>query len=142
MEYSKSKYISEKDIAQSGKNYVVLRLGSVYGNSFDNTRLNIMPNLFAKLVSDNGTINLFGGGKQLKSLVNVIDVARAMVFVTNNDHINKEVFHVSNETLTVKEAMICKKINKEINIQSTNDEIPNLGYGLSSKKLQNQDCFI
>ena len=139
LEYSKSKYISEKDIAQSGKNYVVLRLGSVYGNSFDNTRLNIMPNLFAKLASDNGTINLFGGGKQLKSLVNVIDVARAMVFVTNNDHINKEVFHVSNETLTVKEvAMICKKINKEINIQSTNDEIPNLGYGLSSKKLQNQ----
>ena len=48
LEYSKSKYQSEKDIIDSGKKYIILRLGSVYGNSFDSTRLNIMPNLFAK----------------------------------------------------------------------------------------------
>ena len=137
LEYSKSKFQSEKDIILSDKNYVIIRLGSVYGKSFDNTRLNIMPNLFAKLTSSNGTISLFGGGKQLKSLVNVIDVARAMVFVGNNDKINKQIYHLSNETLTVKQvAMICKKINKKVEIKSTNDDIPNLGYGLTSKKIQ------
>ena len=137
LEYSKSKFESEKDIILSDKNYVIIRLGSVYGKSFDNTRLNIMPNLFAKLTSSNATISLFGGGKQLKSLVNVIDVARAMVFVGNNNEINKQIYHLSNETLTVKQvAMICKKINKKVEIKSTNDDIPNLGYGLTSKKIQ------
>ena len=137
LEYSKSKFESEKDIILSDKNYIIMRLGSVYGKSFDNTRLNIMPNLFAKLTSSNATISLFGGGKQLKSLVNVIDVARAMVFAGNNDQISKQIYHLSNETLTVKQvAMICKKINKKVEIQTTDDDIPNLGYGLTSKKIQ------
>jgi nucleoside-diphosphate-sugar epimerase/SAM-dependent methyltransferase/dTDP-4-dehydrorhamnose 3,5-epimerase-like enzyme len=137
LEYSKSKYQSEKDIIESGKKYVILRLGSVYGNSFDSTRLNIMPNLFAKITSQNGTISLFGGGKQLKSLVNIVDVARAMQFVGENDTVNNEIFHLSNETITVKEvANACKKINKKIKIISTNDDVPNLGYGLNSDKIK------
>ena len=60
----------------SNKNYVILRLGSVYGYSTDTMRINIMPNLFSKIASQNGTINLFSGGKQIKSLVPLIDVAR------------------------------------------------------------------
>jgi len=137
LEYSKSKYQSEKDIIDSGKKYIILRLGSVYGNSFDSTRLNIMPNLFAKITSQNGTISLFGGGKQLKSLVNVVDVARAMHFVGDNDNVYNEILHLSNETITVKQvADACKKINKKIKIISTNDEVPNLGYGLNSNKIK------
>ena len=41
------KYHSEKDLLNSEKDYVILRLGSVFGNSFDSTRINIMPNLFS-----------------------------------------------------------------------------------------------
>ena len=137
LEYSKTKYKSEQDLINSDKNFVILRLGSVYGNSYDSTRLNIMPNLFAKLTAENGNISLFGGGKQLKSLVNVIDVSRAMHFVGENEKINNEIFHISNETLSVKQvADICKKVNKKITIKSTNDEVPNLGYGLSNKKIK------
>ena len=51
LEYSKGKVQSEEDLISSGKDYVVLRLGSVYGNSQDSTRLNIMPNLFSKISS-------------------------------------------------------------------------------------------
>tara|TARA_B100000900_G_scaffold416097_1_gene449063 strand:+ start:7104 stop:9647 length:2544 start_codon:yes stop_codon:yes gene_type:complete len=137
LEYSKTKHKSEQDLINSEKNYVILRLGSVYGNSYDSTRLNIMPNLFAKITAENGNISLFGGGKQLKSLVNVTDVSRAMHFVGENEKINNEIFHISNETLSVKQvADICKKVNKKITIKSTSDEIPNLGYGLSNKKIK------
>ena len=137
LEYSKTKYQSEIDLIRSGKNYVILRLGSVYGKSDDATRLNIMPNLFAKITANDGELNLFGRGKQLKSLVNVVDVARAMQFVGNNEKIEKEIFHISNETFTVKEvADVCKRINKNITIKLTDDEIPNLGYGISAKKIK------
>ena len=74
--YSQSKVQTEIDLQESSKNYVVLRLASVYGYSTDTMRVGIMPNLFSKIASQNGTIKLFAGGIQLKSLVPLIDVAR------------------------------------------------------------------
>ena len=137
LEYSKGKLTSEKDLIASKKNYVILWLGSVYGNSYDSTRLNIMPNLFAKLASLDKEIKLFGGGRQLKSLVSVTDVARCMNFVAENNQIKNEIFNCSNENLTVKQVSnICKKFSKNLKITSTNDPIPNFGYSLSNKKLK------
>ena len=44
--------------------------------------MNIMPNLFSKIASQNGVLKLFSGGKQIKSLVPLIDVtARCFKFV-------------------------------------------------------------
>ena len=51
LEYAKGKAQSEEDIIASKNNYIILRLGSVYGISSDSTRLNIMPNLFSKITS-------------------------------------------------------------------------------------------
>ena len=135
--YSSSKFQNEKDIKNSHKNYVILRLGSVYGySSTDTMRINIMPNLFSKIASQSGIINLFSGGKQLKSLVPLIDVVRCMKFMGENDKINKEIFNLVKETVTVKEvAEICKKYNPKTSIKVTDDETPNLGYALSNKKL-------
>ena len=137
LEYSKGKFQSEKDLIDSKKNYIILRLGSVFGNSFDSTRVNIMPNLFSKVASSNGNIKLFGQGAQLKSLVSVKDVARAMKFLADNKEISKEIFNCVSENLTVKKvAEICKKNNKKLNIVLTDDPIPNKGYTLSNKKLK------
>ena len=135
--YSSSKVQNEKDIKNSNKNYVILRLGSVYGySSTDTMRINIMPNLFSKISSQNGEINLFGGGKQIKSVVSLIDVVRCMKFMEESDKIKKETFHLAKETVTVKEvAEICKKHNPKVIINTTEDEIPNLGYSISNKKL-------
>ena len=135
--YSSSKIQNEKDIKNSNKNYVILRLGSVYGySSTDTMRINIMPNLFSKISSQNGEINLFGGGKQIKSVVSLIDVVRCMKFMEESDKIKKETFHLAKETVTVKEvAEICKKHNPKVIIHTTEDEIPNLGYSISNKKL-------
>ncbi len=137
--YSSSKVQNEDDIRKSKKNYIILRLGSVYGYSdTDTMRINIMPNLFSKITSQNGVINLFGGGRQIKSVVPLIDVVRCMKFMEENEKIAKETFNLVKETVTVKEvAEICKKHNPKVTIKSTNDEIPNLGYTLSNKKLLN-----
>ena len=134
--YAKSKVQNEIDIKKSKNDYVILRLGSVYGYSLDTMRINIMPNLFSKITSQNGTIKLFSGGKQLKSLVNLIDVVRCMKFVEENSKIKRETFHLVKEQTTVKKvAEICKKINPKVNLEVTNDETPNKGYTLSNKKL-------
>ena len=69
-----------------------------------------MPNLFSKIASQNGTIKLFSGGKQLKSLSPLIDVARCFKFMEEKN-IKKEIFNVTKETVTVKQvAEICKKL--------------------------------
>ena len=108
--YSSSKLQNEKDIKNSGNKYAILRLGSVYGySSTDTMRISIMANLFSKIASQNGAISLFGGGKQIKSVVPLIDVVRCMKFMGENKKIEKETFNLVKETVTVKEvAEICK----------------------------------
>jgi len=134
--YSKSKAKNEQNIINSKKNYVILRLGSIYGYSTDTARINIMPNLFSKITSLNGTIRLFSGGKQIKSLAPLLDVVRCFKFMADNNEINAEIFNLTKENCSVKEvAEICKKINPKIQLEKTKDEIPNLGYTLSNKKL-------
>ena len=137
LSYAKSKDYNEKQLKRSGKNYVILRLGSVYGYSTDTMRIDIMPNLFSKIASQNGVLKLFSGGKQIKSLVPLIDVARCFKFVEEKKNINKETFNLTKDTVTVKEvAEICKKYNPKVVLRETNDEIPNLGFSLSNKKIK------
>ena len=136
LSYSLSKVINEKQLKESGKNYIILRLGSVYGYSTDSMRIDIMPNLFSKIASQNGTIKLFAGGRQIKSLVPLIDVARCFKFMEEKHEIKKETFNLTKDTITVKEvAEVCKKYNPKTILKETNDEIPNLGFSLSNKKL-------
>tara|TARA_Y100000591_G_scaffold290602_1_gene276543 strand:+ start:3602 stop:6154 length:2553 start_codon:yes stop_codon:yes gene_type:complete len=136
LSYGKSKDYNEKQLKSSGKNFVILRLGSVYGYSSDTARIDIMPNFFSKVASQNGILKLFAGGKQVKSLVPLIDVARCFKFMEERDDIKSEIFNLTKDTVTVKQvAEICKKYNPLITLRETNDEIPNLGFSLSNKKL-------
>ena len=59
LSYALSKSTNEAQIKNSGKNYTILRLGSVHGYSNDTMRIDIMPNLFSKITSQNGTLKLF-----------------------------------------------------------------------------------
>ena len=114
LSYSTGKVHSENDLKESNKDYVILRLASVCGYSTDTMRINIMPNLFSKITSQNGVIKLFSGGVQLKSLVPLLDVARCIKFMSERKDISRETFHLSKENMTVKEvAEICKDINDE-----------------------------
>ena len=136
LSYSNSKAFNEEQLKKSGKNYIILRLGSVYGFSTDTTRLDIMPNLFSKIASQDGTIKLFAGGRQIKSLVPLIDVARCFKEMEENNKVSSEIFNLTKDTVSVKDvAEICKKINPKVILKETNDEIPNLGFSLSNKKI-------
>ena len=136
LSYSTSKAVNEDQLKKSGKNYIILRLGSVYGYSTDSMRLDIMPNLFSKIASQNGTLKLFAGGRQIKSLVPLIDVARCFKFMEEKNEIKSEIFNLTKDTVTVKEvAEICKKYNPKVELKETNDEVPNLGFSLLNKKL-------
>ena len=54
------------------------------------------------------------------------------------DECKFEVYNLTKDTLSVKEvANICSKYNSKVSIRETNDEIPNLGFSLSNKKLLN-----
>ena len=134
--YGKSKDFNEKQLKASGKNYIILRLGSVYGYSTDTARIDIMANFFSKMASQDGTLRLFAGGKQIKSLVPLIDVARCFKFMEERIDLNSETFNLTKDTVSVKEvAEICKKYNPKITLRETNDEIPNLGFSLSNQKI-------
>ncbi|MFL2883053.1 MAG: NAD-dependent epimerase/dehydratase family protein [Pelagibacteraceae bacterium] len=136
LSYANSKAINEKQLKESGKNYIILRLGSVYGYSTDTARIDIMPNLFSKISSQNGILKLFSGGKQIKSLVPLIDVARCFKFMEEREDLKSEIFNLTKDTVTVKEvAELCKKHNPKVTLRETNDEIPNLGFSLSNKKI-------
>ena len=68
LSYSTSKAVNENQLKKSGKNFIILRLGSVYGYSTDSMRTDIMPNLFSKIASQNGTLKLFAGVDKLRAL--------------------------------------------------------------------------
>ena len=136
LSYSSSKALNEKQLKDSGKNYIILRLGSVYGYSTDTARIDIMPNLFSKIASQDGKIKLFAGGRQIKSLVPLVDVARCFKEMEENEKIKSETFNLTKDTVTVKDvAEICKKYNPKVILQETNDEVPNLGFSLYNKKI-------
>ena len=132
--YSTSKVENEKTNHKFW--YSIFRLGSVYGFSTDTMRINIMPNLFSKIASQNGTIKLFGGGVQLKTLVPLIDVARCFKYAEENESFEDGIYNLSKENLRVKDvAKLCKKYSPKLQIKVTDDEVPNEGYSLSNKKL-------
>ena len=67
----------------------------------------------------------------------LIDVARCFKFIEERNDISKELFNLTKDTITVKEvAEICKKYNPKVILRETNDEIPNLGFSLSNKKIK------
>ncbi len=136
--YGKSKDFNEKQLKASGKKYVILRLGSVYGYSTDTARIDIMANFFSKTASQDGTLKLFAGGRQVKSLVPLIDVARCFKFMEERKDLSSDIFNLTKDTVTVKEvAELCKKYNPKVILRETNDEIPNMGFSLSNKKILN-----
>ena len=53
-----------------------------------------MPILFSQLASQAKTIKLFSGGKQIKSVVPLMDVVRCMKFMEESNKIKKETFNL------------------------------------------------
>ena len=99
-----------------------------------------MTNLFSKISSQNGTLKLFAGGRQIKSLVPLIDVARCFKFMEERNDINKELFNLTKDKVTVKDvAQICKKYNPKIKgkyIKKSRGKVNRLNTSMNIGKLK------
>ena len=134
LSYPRSKAESEVDIINSGLNYTIFRLGTVYGYN-PQIRFAVV-NLFAKMAGLNQTIKLFGGGTNYKSLVAVQDVIRAIEMAIESNILDNNLYNLANDNITVKGiANICKKYNSNLEILETPDEVINKGYTISSQKI-------
>lgn len=132
--YATQKRMSEIDIKNSNIDNIIVRLGSVYGYSNDTTRMNIMPQLFSKIASQCGKITLTGGSN-FKSMVSLLDVARAMKFLAESD-LKNETYHLISESMTIRDvANICKKYSPKVTIEEALDKAYSPNYTLSNKKL-------
>ncbi len=132
--YSKSKLKCESLLSRSPNKHIILRLGSVYGETLKERMFN-MPNLFPLRTKNGKNLKLFSKGVQIKGLVSVKDVAKAMFFFSKKIKKN-QIFNLVSEHFTVKEiANICRDNNKNIKLISTKDKIPTKGYFMSKRKI-------
>ena len=135
--YGQSKSQNEIDLVNGINEHLILRLGSVYGYGEDATRWKILPNLFSKMAGLNEVIKVFGSGENIKPLVGLNDVCRAIKYLIESNNRN-EIYNLVNEHKSVIEiAKICQKYNPNLIIENILDKIPNLGYTLSNKKILN-----
>jgi len=133
--YSRSKLKCEQMIKESGLKFNILRLGSVYGLAENKKRMFNLPNLFPLRAKKKFDLKLFSDGIQIKSIISVKDVVRAMVFLSKNKY-NNEIYHLVSEHFTVREiAEICKSINPKLKLNSTKDKIPYVGYHMNCDKI-------
>ena len=134
LSYGISKYQSELDLKTGHNDYLILRLGSVYGHRSSSTRWKVLPNLFSKMSAIDGKIKIFGGNC-LKSLIGIQDTVRAIKMLGESGYC-REILHLVNENLTVNDvAQICKKHKPTVQIEEIIDKVPNYGYSLSNSKL-------
>ena len=79
----------------------------LYGYSHDTMKL-IYCQLFSNFISKRKN-KFIWGWIQIKSLVSVIDVVRCLKFMGEKNDIENEIFHLTNEKMTVNQiAQICK----------------------------------
>ncbi len=134
--YSRSKLRCEELLNENNMNFRVLRLGSVYGAAESEKRMFNLPNLFPVRAKKNLNLMLFSGGVQIKSIVSVKDVVKAMLFLTKNQF-RGQIFNLVSEHLTVKKiGKICQKFNKKIKLIKTKDKIPYEGYFINCLKIK------
>ena len=134
--YSRSKYDCEKLLQHNTVDYVILRLGSVYGNTSEKKRMFNLPNLFVLRAKSGLNLKLFSGGIQIKSIVSVNDVARAMFFFKTKKH-TRQIYNLVSQHYTVKKiGLICKKYNNKIRLLATNHKIPYEGYYMNCSKIK------
>ena len=89
----------------------ILRLTTLFGWSH-RPRMDLVTNLFAHKALTEGEINIFGDGKQFRSLIHVFDVARAIVAVLEQPRFKRDrrTFHVGDQRNNRTVAEIAERV--------------------------------
>jgi nucleoside-diphosphate-sugar epimerase len=121
--YGALKAASEREIMDSGMDYVILRLSNVYGYGCGlGHEWSGVIGRFIKSAYENATIPVYGSGKQKIDVVHISDACKAISMISNNKSISGH-FNVGGGKATSVEAMskmvayaFKNKFNKNIKI--------------------------
>lgn len=131
--YPKSKRDSEIDLFNSDLDFIILRLGSVFGYN-DAIRWRIVTNLFPLKAALGENITVMGA-KVVKPIVSVLDVANCIKFFIESNY-SRQIYNCVSDHRTIEElALICKKFVPNLEIEYSNQEVLNNGYTLSNAKI-------
>ena len=109
--YAKTKLAAEQYIVKNAKNYLIFRLGTLYGvgDNHSRVRLDLVVNILTmKAVLGQG-LSVFGG-EQWRPLLHVKDVGTACLYAIRNDITG--LYNLAKENLRIRD--IATKIGNEI----------------------------
>jgi len=87
--------------------FVSLRLTNVYGISVSKKDSGVLP-MFIKKAMEDGILNVYGGGRNLRDFNYVDDVVKALILVGESDEANNEVYNLGGDVMSILD--IAKKI--------------------------------
>ena len=108
---AKTKLAAEMYIREHAKNYLIFRLGTLYGMSDEHSRvrLDLVVNLLAKKAACGEELTVFGG-EQWRPLLHVKDVSTAVLWGIS--HNLRGMYNLSSGNYTIKE--IAEAIKEQI----------------------------
>ncbi len=139
--YAKIKLLEEKMIsAKKNKlNYVILRLGTIIGNSFG-MRFHTAVNKFCYQASTNKEITVWKSAfKQVRPYLTIEDFYDFIkIFLNNPKKITNEIYNCVSDNLSVKQIIDIINLKKKIRVKFVTSKIMNqLSYNVSCVKAKN-----
>ncbi|OGY67429.1 MAG: hypothetical protein A3H63_02305 [Candidatus Harrisonbacteria bacterium RIFCSPLOWO2_02_FULL_45_10c] len=140
--YAETKVAAEKLIINQHKNYLIFRLGTLFGVGDDHSRLrfDLVVNSLTMKAARGEVLKVFGGG-QWRPLLHVKDAAEAIVFAIKNDL--SGIYNLSNKNFMIKDVAeeIQNTLNSfndsEVKIEYTNLKFEDLrNYKVSADKFK------
>ena len=134
--YAETKHAVEQFLAQTNRDYVVLRFGTNYGYA-PGARFNLVTNIFTKRALEGLDLKLHGGGLNWRPTASTVDCARALKFVATKRDASRELFHVSNASYRIVDLAetIVRIADTGAKIVNIEKEVPFNSYALSSEKI-------
>lgn len=135
--YAETKRAVEKHLLASDKNFTICRLGTNYGYS-PMVRFNLVANNFIKKALTGENITVHGKGENFRPTVCVKDGVRAMLFLSEKEDANGEIFHIVSENFRIKDLAfrIASTVSPSAKIEYIAREVPFSSYNLSGEKIK------
>ncbi len=109
--YATTKLAAEQYIVENSSDYLIFRLGTLYGlgDQHSRLRLDLVANILTKKAVDGEKLSVFGG-QQWRPLLHVKDVAHAFVYCLNNNitglyNLSEKNFNISDIAKTICEVI-------------------------------------
>ncbi len=103
--YASTKLASEQYIIENSKNYLIFRLGTLFGlgDTYSRIRLDLVVNILTKRATKGEELTVYGG-EQWRPLMHVKDVAGATLFGLEHDATG--LYNLHDRNCTIKEIAI------------------------------------